>query len=292
MKIYTHSGAFHCDDAMACAIARLAGFGPGIIRVREIPDVLDFSDIVIDVGGVYDPSINRFDHHQRGGAADGMAATGKVWQKFGTQLCDGDQEVADRVYLTLLASIDRADIGISDWTPVSTEWRHLSASGFISSMNPPFGCSKEESDKAFGAAVNACTFALKGAIEQARTYVKMQHVVAAAERPIPEVLVLSQGGPWQEHVLINKKLSEVLYVIYPSDRGGYNIQCVPASLGSFETRKLLPAAWAGLRGEELAKAVDLNLQIGPELFCHPGRFIAGACNLEDVLKLAKLAVAS
>lgn len=28
--------------------------------------VLDTCDIVVDVGGVYNPKTNRFDHHQRG----------------------------------------------------------------------------------------------------------------------------------------------------------------------------------------------------------------------------------
>ena len=35
-----------------------------IIRSRE-PSELEKCDIVVDVGGVYDPSKNRFDHHQR-----------------------------------------------------------------------------------------------------------------------------------------------------------------------------------------------------------------------------------
>lgn len=34
-------------------------------RTRD-PAVLDKCDIVVDVGSVYDPQKNRFDHHQRG----------------------------------------------------------------------------------------------------------------------------------------------------------------------------------------------------------------------------------
>lgn len=34
------------------------------IRTRD-PAVLDTCDVVVDVGGVYDPAKNRFDHHQR-----------------------------------------------------------------------------------------------------------------------------------------------------------------------------------------------------------------------------------
>ena len=34
-------------------------------RTRD-PSILDTCDIVVDVGGVYDESKQRFDHHQRG----------------------------------------------------------------------------------------------------------------------------------------------------------------------------------------------------------------------------------
>lgn len=36
-----------------------------IVRSRD-PAVLDDCDVVIDVGGTYEPERNRFDHHQRG----------------------------------------------------------------------------------------------------------------------------------------------------------------------------------------------------------------------------------
>ena len=39
--------------------------GPEVKRSRD-PKILDTCDIVVDVGAVYDESIKRFDHHQRG----------------------------------------------------------------------------------------------------------------------------------------------------------------------------------------------------------------------------------
>lgn len=35
-----------------------------IIRTRDTAE-LDLCDVVVDVGGVYDPDKHRFDHHQR-----------------------------------------------------------------------------------------------------------------------------------------------------------------------------------------------------------------------------------
>lgn len=67
MKIGTHNGTFHCDEALACFMLKcLPKFkNAEIIRSRD-ESVLKECDIVVDVGGVYDPAIDRYDHHQRG----------------------------------------------------------------------------------------------------------------------------------------------------------------------------------------------------------------------------------
>lgn len=67
MKIGTHSGVFHCDDALACFMLKcLPKFKDAeIIRTRD-ESLLKDCDVVVDVGGVYDAATQRFDHHQRG----------------------------------------------------------------------------------------------------------------------------------------------------------------------------------------------------------------------------------
>ena len=65
--IGTHSGQFHCDEALACFLLRRtdAYRNAAVVRSRD-PAVLDKLDILVDVGGAYDVQTNRFDHHQRG----------------------------------------------------------------------------------------------------------------------------------------------------------------------------------------------------------------------------------
>ena len=57
LKIGTHSGSFHCDEALGCFLLhQTAKFaGAEIVRTRD-PETLAQLDVVIDVGGVYDPS--------------------------------------------------------------------------------------------------------------------------------------------------------------------------------------------------------------------------------------------
>jgi uncharacterized UPF0160 family protein len=65
MKIGTHDGSFHCDEALACAMLKnyTKKFkNASIIRTRD-PQKLAECDIVVDVGGKYDPP-RLLDHHQ------------------------------------------------------------------------------------------------------------------------------------------------------------------------------------------------------------------------------------
>jgi len=65
--IGTHSGNFHCDEVLACTmLTRYTSVykNAEITRTRDL-SILSKLDIVVDVGGIYDPSTNRFDHHQK-----------------------------------------------------------------------------------------------------------------------------------------------------------------------------------------------------------------------------------
>ena len=54
--IATHSGSFHCDEALGCYLLRQtqAFEGAGVLRTRDAA-LLATADVVIDVGGTYDP---------------------------------------------------------------------------------------------------------------------------------------------------------------------------------------------------------------------------------------------
>ncbi|KAA3454844.1 protein-like isoform X1 [Gossypium australe] len=66
-RVGTHSGSFHCDEALGCFMICLTTrfSNSEIVRTRD-PKVLEGFDAVLDVGGVYDPSRDRYDHHQKG----------------------------------------------------------------------------------------------------------------------------------------------------------------------------------------------------------------------------------
>ena len=81
--------------------------------------------------------------------------------------------------------------------------------------------------------------------------------------------------------------SEALYMVYPSHSGQWILQTVPVEPGSFEDRKSLPKAWAGLSDEDFQAKTGLD----DAVFCHNGLFIAGTKSFESTMKLAEVALA-
>jgi uncharacterized UPF0160 family protein len=60
--LVTHSGSFHQDELFAIATLMLVFDDISVKRSREEKDIAE-ADFVVDVGGVFDPIKNRFDHH-------------------------------------------------------------------------------------------------------------------------------------------------------------------------------------------------------------------------------------
>ncbi len=56
VRIGTHSGTFHCDEALGCFLLKQTPLfkDAEIVRSRD-PEVLKDLDVVIDVGGTYEP---------------------------------------------------------------------------------------------------------------------------------------------------------------------------------------------------------------------------------------------
>ncbi|MDQ6977568.1 MAG: MYG1 family protein, partial [Ghiorsea sp.] len=95
--IVTHNGNFHADDVFSIAVFKHIFPSFELIRTRDLT-LIAKADIVVDVGGEYDPETGRFDHHQRGGAGEResgipYSSFGLIWQQYGLEMCQGNQDV-------------------------------------------------------------------------------------------------------------------------------------------------------------------------------------------------------
>lgn len=284
--IATHSGSFHADDVFS--IAALKNIFPhvNLVRTRNL-ELIGAADIVVDVGGEYNETTGRFDHHQRGGAGardNGIpySSFGLVWKKYGLQICKGNQEVVDSVDAELVSTIDAVDCGYVEGVATG-----ISLSQTISMFNPTWQ-EGGDFDSCFDEAVSFASRILARFIATASGGISAKDIVAKAiaDAEDPRVIVLKQYTPWKRTV--HALSTEALYMVYPSETGQWRIQTVPVEPGSFEDRKPLPTPWAGLSDQELQDVTGIK----DAMFCHNGLFIAGADSFESTMKMANIALQS
>ena len=282
--IATHNGNFHADDVFSVAAFKSIFPSFKLIRTRDL-ELIANADIVIDVGGEYDPDRDRFDHHQRGGAGERengipYSSFGLIWKKYGVELCQGNQDVANAVDAGLVSTIDAIDCG-----HVEGVSKGISLSQTISMFNPTW---QEDShfDECFDEAVDFATRVLKRFIASANGGISAKAIVAKAieNAEDPRVIVLDKYIPWKKTV--HALSEEALYMVYPSQTGQWRIQTVPVEPGSFEDRKSLPQPWAGLSDSDLQEVTGID----DAMFCHNGLFIAGAETFESTMKMASMAL--
>ena len=102
------------------------------------------------------------------------------------------------------------------------------------------------------------------------------------------ILILDHYMPWKDIVLTsnNIKAKDILYAIFPSKRGGYNVVATPKEQGSFDVKKPFPNNWAGLENLELQKISGVKTIT----FCHKNLFICACKTYEDAIKIANISL--
>jgi uncharacterized UPF0160 family protein len=289
--VATHDGSFHADEVFAIAALGLLGEPIEVIRTRNREEVAR-ADLRVDVGFRNDPSTGDFDHHQREFDAvrdNGVryASFGLIWREFGPRVCDGDAEVAGAVDGSLVQAVDANDTGQQLTHALIDGVRPMTANAIVGGFNPRWDetLSAEQERGRFDDAVSLAQGILAREIASAASGRRSEKIVreAIAAAMDPRVVELSVNAPWKQ-VLV-PEAPDALFVIYPK-RQGFGLESVPRELGSFESRRDLPAAWGGREG------ADLVAETGVEdaLFCHAKRFLAVARTREGIARLAALAL--
>jgi len=292
-KLVTHNGTFHADDVFACASLILMlekeGMGYEIIRTRDV-EIIKNGDYVFDVGGIYDKENNRFDHHQKGGAAkreNGIdySSVGLVWEKFGIKLCDSEK-VVDIIDKKLITPIDAGDNGIDLFEKKMDAAPYLLQQIFFA-IQPTW---REEIDEneAFVQSVNIAKIILSREIIQAQDAVLAEETVISIYKNTEDkrIIIFDQHYPF-EYILPN--FPEPLFVVYYRKAdNSWGIRTVAKVYGTFDNRKDFPQDWGGLREDELQKITGVS----DAVFCHRGLFLAVAKSREGAIKLAQIALES
>ena len=80
------------------------------------------------------------------------------------------------------------------------------------------------------------------------------------------IVVLPAYMPWKNGLY----KTDAIFVVYPSQRGGYSAQCVNDHRTK-RSKQPFPVAWAGKPEDKLREVSGLGLR-----FCHPSRFLITA----------------
>jgi len=299
-RIGTHSGSFHADDALGVAILHQLHPLASVSRTRDA-EVWQTCDALVDVGGVYEVESHRFDHHQKGFSerrANGTpyAGAGLVWKTYGKDYVAScmpalsaiqREAVAADVDAKLIQFADAVDSGIDVPGPNA-----FGLAGIVSSFNAPWVATDSNEDQRFLDASRLAGTVLRNLV---LSICAEQLAATLVERAIQEangkggriLLLDTPRVPYDRYVC--ELAPDALFVVYPSASGKqYQVRVIPEVLGQFKARADLPAGWAGLQDEELSAVTG----VADAVFCHNGRFIAGAKTREGAWALAEKAVAA
>lgn len=314
--ICTHSGTFHCDEALAVSMMKsLPEFSKNpILRTRDA-DLISQCKIVVDVGAVYDSSAMRFDHHQRGfeevfngKSKTKLSSAGLVYKHFGVRVvaeilgwdlgCQEVKLVHEKVYKEFVEHVDGIDNGVDQYEDCGKK-RYSSATNLsarVSFLNPEWNEENVEENERFKSAVILTGTEFIQAVHRvafswlpARTIVEDTVSKRFDVHSSGLILKFTQYCPWKSH--LHDLEDEVeglkpLYVLYPEDNGAWRVQCCNDRGNEFNSRKPLPERLRGLRDEVLSKAADVPGCV----FIHAAGFIGGAKSYESALRLAEMAL--
>ncbi len=293
MKIVTHSGSFHTDDVFAVATLLFIYPDAEVVRSRDT-EVINSADIVVDVGGIYDPAKLRFDHHQTGGALTRentipYASFGLVWKEYGEKVSGlpageaGSKEVMEEIEQKLVFAIDAIDNGVSVSVPVFNNIQEYTIGDFFGSYKTVKD-TEEQLYKTFMNMVVVAQGILTREINKIKAKVEERKIVEeiyqkTEDKRIIDLTAYNMGfGTYGQTILSHP---EPIYVLHLYG-AKFAVRALPLDLNTFENKKAFPEAWRGKTGEEFETASGVK---GAH-FAHKSGYLIVANSKEAALELA------
>ncbi len=265
--IATHSGPFHADDVMAVGLIR-AFHDPSaeVVRTRDLARIAE-ADLVVDVGGLYDPPTGRFDHHQAAYTGP-LSSAGMVlaWLRESGAI---PVALAEELRVGAVDYLDDVDNGRrAPDSAVPCFPRIVEALVQPAEAEDGFDAAFE---RAVGFAVAWIHGMAAGHRRKAEARAGVAAAMTAAEQAGSNLLVLERYLKWKEPYFERGGAEHCTeFVLFPGTDGSWRVVCIPPELGSFAQKRSLPEAWAGLTDAALSERTG----VPGSVFCHKNRFIA------------------
>lgn len=281
----THSGTMHADEVFATAFLEDYLGNRKVYRTNNI----DYTKVQENTL-IYDVGRGKFDHHQIDALKrdDGITycSFGLFWKEFGKDYLKKKSfsnidilwEYIDKDFIE---GIDADDNGF--FPKIDAIYKVKTLSNIIKIFNPSYDSYETESEQF----IKAVDVAKKIFIEEV-LYANGKVMANAIINKIldnldsnSKYLILDKFLPYEETILNRSDMNNLLFVAFPSNRGGYVIKTIPKNLEDKTARVAFPSEWAGLEGKELEE----KSKIPGLIFCHTGRFIVSCKDYDTVLKV-------
>lgn len=287
-KIITHPGIFHADEIFA--VAHLEYYYDAEIPVeRKIPTQEELENpeiIIVDVGSQYLPEKNNYDHHQEiiprsKDTNISYASFGLIAKHFPISENKSENNYYEKC---IVKPVDAIDIGYKQ-----SQSNTLPVSSALNLFNPTsIERSSEEKRldnflEAKDVAYKLIKRALIGAKDKSSSY---DAVLNAKLANNCRVLILDEYVPWAEHIHYRKDSHDIQFVVFPSLRGGWNVQQVTVFYENKEPRTSLPRKWSGLKDKQLQEKSGVQ----DATFCHINCFLGAAETKKGAIEMAEKAI--
>ncbi|XP_071576247.1 MYG1 exonuclease-like [Temnothorax nylanderi] len=322
VRIGTQDGSFYCSGVFACALLKLLPQykDASIVRSRN-PSVLDACDIVVNVGGEYDPSRNRYDSRMKEfqesmgtvmknpgyNWTEKLSSAGLIYCHFGHEILRSvlpditEDRVIDEIfkitYDTLIKEIDAIANGVPMYRSVtdlssrvsrlSPQWYSHLHHGYNQDVNI-----ERKFEKAMALVRDEFLEIVRGTkniLLPTRNIMRRAMESRFEIDSSGEIITMSQPLSCKEYLFhLEKEMNvspSIKYVIFEV-RPYYWIECMPVELNSSEYRMLLPEAWGGLSNDTLVEACGIEGAI----HVVSGRSVGGHKNKEGAMAMARKAL--
>lgn len=272
----THDGTFHADEVTASALLLLFDCidRDKIVRTRE-PEILNTCEYVCDVGGIYDSSRKKFDHHQA--EYQGALSSAGMILLYLNEIGKISGKEYDLFNQSLVYGVDAHDNGKEMQPSGYCSYSHIIA-GFVPIMHDADPASLNDS---FFEALDFAKSFLDRLWKRYQYTQSCRQIVVDAMEKGQECLIFDQNIPWLDSFFELDGINHpAKFLVMPSGRHWKLRGIPPTPEQRMKVRYPLPQEWAGLSNDDLKRVSG----VPGAIFCHKGRFISVWETRGDALK--------
>lgn len=295
MRLITHDERFHFDEVLSTAILKRIYPDATVIRSRD-NDIIKTGDIVYDVGSIFDPETNRFDHHMSTFTETyseeynvKLSSSGLIYKYFKEQLFEyyGVKRSEDDLYKWLIEKVYKryflAADAVDNGVDIYGEIRPHTIYDLVENLNYHEDLVSDKQNEQFNKAVEIVGMDLDNFMNRILTtwYYKFIEVEKILEKHDDYILVSDSYINVSLILDVEKKLNKnIIYLIFPS-MGKYKIRAINEEKKTFKSKIPLKEEWRGKREDELADLIEGGF------FVHSSGFIGMNYTLEGAIKMAR-----